>query len=130
MMPSQTYTINIHQLTLDWNIGVYDDEYEKPQPLIIDLSLTLTIPEYERQTYEYKNMLCYDRLSQELADMSRQDHVELLESLAVQILDHCLAKPMVQKAWVRLTKPEALKATPVLKDAYISIEMVKEHEPH
>ena len=127
MMKSQTYTINIHQLALDWKIGVYDYEYEKSQPLIIDLSLNITIPEYEKQIYEYKNMLCYDMLSQEIAYMSKQGHVELLESLAVQILDHCLAKPMVQKAWVRIAKPEALKATPILNDAYISIEMVKEN---
>lgn len=86
-------------------IGVHAFEYEKPQMLSVDVEL------YRRQQRftgsRLADCLDYDRLYHHITqEWPARDHVELLEILADELAEVCLADQRVEACRVVIRKPE------------------------
>ncbi|MFK7867291.1 MAG: dihydroneopterin aldolase [Alphaproteobacteria bacterium] len=134
-LPTQYFIIHLDEICLEWPIGVYAAEQDKMQPLIITLALGVDLPAAAYVDDDYNHTLCYDLLTQEIEQLVRSGHVNLLEVLANNIADLCLSKALVKMAKIIIKKPNALQSRFDNKHylsenflrhgAIVSIELVK-----
>lgn len=86
-------------------VGVRPEERVRPQPVVIDVEL------YRRVDGTPPDSLAacldYDRLHRHLLESwAEREHVELLEQLAAELAEFCLADARVELCRVILRKPE------------------------
>ena len=94
-------------------IGVHAFEYEKPQMLSVDVELYRRQQRFTGTTLA--ECLDYDRLYHHVTqEWPARDHVELLEILADELAEVCLADDRVEACRVVIRKPEVYpgSATP------------------
>jgi len=99
--------IFIEQLCFPARIGVYEQEKQQPQNIVLDIQLTVDIRS-AAQTDALEDTLDYARLTHELANHCLKQHVDLVETLAEQLAMICLADKRVSTVTLRLGKPYAL----------------------
>ena len=91
-------------------IGVYREERESPQPLLINVALSC-----ELHTAGQSDMLAdtidYHQLERSIVALTKESQIELLEVLAEKISVLGLADPRVKEIAVRIDKPGALDAS-------------------
>jgi 7,8-dihydroneopterin aldolase/epimerase/oxygenase len=100
------HTIHIQNISVYPIIGVYDTERQRPQELLLDLSLTCiqdNLRDDIRTTVDYSNVV------PRLVSHIQRTRYFLIETLSEEILTFCLRYPGVEKVDLRLYKPEALK---------------------
>ena len=103
-----TYRILVRDLDIAWSIGVFDHEHEAVQPIRINLELEATdLDDWEAD--DYGAVPCYASIAERIRAMAAEGHVRLVETLAHRIGGLCLEDPRIQRATVRIEKPEALK---------------------
>lgn len=92
-------------------IGFYDSEKHAPQALRLSVKLWLKpLPDYRAIGDNLGKLLDYTRLHQFLtATIPQQPHRLFLETLAEDILQFCWQDARVERARVRVQKPEALE---------------------
>ena len=106
--------IRIAQLKVDCVVGVYPQERDMPQPLIVDLALWL-----DTQTAATKESLRasvdYAAIAGQVAFLLQTCRFRMLETAAHVVARYLLAPPAlgerraaIQRAQVQLTKPNAL----------------------
>ncbi len=102
------YRILVRDLDIAWSVGVFDHEHDAVQP--IRINLTLDVREIEDwQADDYQAVPCYGKITEDIRALAAEGHVRLVETLAHRIALLCLADPRIQRALVRVEKPEALK---------------------
>lgn len=108
--------IGIYQYQIDCIIGIYPQEREQEQTLLIDLKAKLDLSRCfaSGQFHETVDYVALAQLCTRLA----QKKYFLLETFASDILDHCLRDFPIEWAWTRIHKPSA-----ILKAAYAYIEL-------
>ncbi len=96
--------IFVRGIVIDAEIGVYDHEHHRSQPLVLEVELELAASGFERlaDTINYENIAIWAR------EVAAQGHVKLVETFAEQVALACLRDPRVLSARVRVEKPEAL----------------------
>jgi len=94
----------VRGLRLEAGIGVYAHEQGRLQPLMIDVALTLAPGPVEA----LDDTVNYEQVADAARRLVHAGHIELVETLAEQLAIACLALPRVQRAAVRIEKPEAL----------------------
>ena len=89
-------------------IGVHPHEYERQQPIVIDVELDMTgmaLPKEDR----LHETLDYAMVAENARRIALDTHVQLVETLADKIANWALAAdPRVTAAAVRIAKPRAL----------------------
>ena len=91
-------------------IGVYPEERESPQPLLINVALSCDL--YAAgQSDELADTIDYHQLERSIIALAEESQVELLEVLAEQIAVLGLADMRVEEVVVRIDKPGALDAS-------------------
>jgi len=97
----------ISDLVLLASLGVHPHEQKRPQRVRINVELmaheTLTARD------ELKDVVCYETIVDTIKRIVSGGHVNLVETLALQIADSCLEDPRVVSAKVRVEKPEAIR---------------------
>ncbi|RME67409.1 MAG: dihydroneopterin aldolase [Alphaproteobacteria bacterium] len=97
----------VRDLLLDGRVGVYDREREQAQRLRINLDLAVAEgPDAHGDRLD--NVLCYERLVEQVAAIVRGGHVNLVETLAERIADAMLAHACVHSVRVRVEKLDAI----------------------
>lgn len=93
----------IRDLMLTCLIGVHKHERKKPQRIRINLDLAVR---KETGTIDDKlsEVVCYEDVADGIRTMVAGGHVNLVETLAEQIADMCLADERVNAARVRIEK--------------------------
>lgn len=106
--------VHLRELRVSCVIGVLEEEREAPQPLVLDLSVGLPLDEAAggdlRKTVDYQALL------REVRFLVKEGRWGLIESVAAVVLRHVLRPgggqrgtgPTVERARVRVTKPDAL----------------------
>ena len=96
--------IFVRGIVIDAEIGVYDHEHHRSQPLVLEVELELAASGFERlaDTINYENIAIWAR------EVAAQGHVKLVETFAEQVALACLRDLRVLSARVRVEKPEAL----------------------
>ena len=86
-------------------IGVYDNERQAPQALVINVDLWLQQPDRALED-DLVNVLDYDFVRAGIAKLVAERHWNLQESLCHAILDFCMAPAQVLAARVSTEKPD------------------------
>ncbi len=89
-------------------IGLYDSEQGRAQPVIINLTLLVDDP-IDPLSDDPANVVCYNKIAKGIGEIIAEGHIKLVETLAEGIANLCLAHPMFRKVQVRVEKPEAIE---------------------
>jgi dihydroneopterin aldolase len=105
----QTYRIFIRDLVLPCRIGVHDREKRGPQRVRLNVELLVEWPSSAND--DYRRVLNYETTMAGLRALVQGKHVNLVETLAERLVDHCLQDARVKAARIELEKldvyPEA-----------------------
>ena len=88
-------------------IGVYAHEKRAPQPVVVNLDLTVQ-EGVTTSDDDIRDVVCYETIVNKVKDIVAQGHVHLVETLAEAIADRCLEDPRIQAARVRVEKLQAI----------------------
>ena len=99
-----TLDIFVHGLALEAEIGVYPHERGQPQPLIVDLEVSLDPVEVEALS----ETINYETLAAAARRLAVSGHIDLVETYAQRLAGACLADPRVKSARVKVDKPQAI----------------------
>lgn len=102
-----TRHVFIDQLTLMVHIGVHPHELKQPQPILVSLDLKVSETPDEGAADKINSVVCYEEIVKRLEALCEQGHVNLLETLAEQIVDAAFVDQRVLVVRVRLDKPDA-----------------------
>jgi dihydroneopterin aldolase len=107
--PSQSnMRIFVRGLRIDAFIGVHPHEYERRQPIIVDVELDMgdmPAPKEDR----LHETLDYGVVAQKVAAIALDSHVQLVETLGDRVACWALSSDKrVQACAVRISKPQAL----------------------
>lgn len=103
--------------------GLLDFERQDGQTFSIDVSLGLDLGPAARE-HDLTKSVDYGTLAQHVHDLIVNDPVDLIETLALRVVDLCLADGWVQWVSVTVHKPEAPIAV-TFHDVAVTIERSK-----
>ena len=94
----------VRGLAVEAEIGVYEHEQGRRQPLVVDVELDVAAAGWRAlaDTVNYETIL---KQARAIADAG---HIGLVESFAQRLAEACFAEPRVLRARVRVEKPLAL----------------------
>ncbi len=100
--PAQ-WTIRLRELRTKALVGVHPSELQHPQPVRVDLALSLTAT---REPIEdrLESTLDYDRLVSRVRAICADGHVALLETLCEKLAAACFQDRRVRTVWVSVEK--------------------------
>lgn len=115
----------IRDFTLEARIGVYPDERERTQPIRVNLDMAVceTAPDLRD---DLTNVVCYERIADDIRAIVGSGHVNLVETLAERIAAASLGDARVRRVRVRVEK---LDAIPGALGAGVEIERVPAPAP-
>lgn len=99
--------IFVKGLMVDAEIGAYDHEKGRTQPLRIDFEAEVVEPS-DPAGDRLEDVVCYNRLTQGIKAILAEGHIKLIETLAERIADLVMAHPMTISVRVRIEKPQAI----------------------
>jgi dihydroneopterin aldolase len=103
-MSVEALKIFVRGLTLSVEVGVYEHEYGRRQPLIADIELDLEPASCEH----IADTVSYAAVVAKAKALAETGHFKLVETFAERLARDCLDDPKVRSARVRVEKPEAL----------------------
>jgi dihydroneopterin aldolase len=103
-MSVETLKVFVRGLVLSVEVGVYDHEYGRRQPLIVDIELELEPASCEH----IADTVSYAAVAAKAQALAQTGHFRLVETFAERLARDCLDDPKVVSARVRIEKPEAL----------------------
>lgn len=112
----------LRDLMLEAEIGAYESEYGRTQPICINLSMEVVEP-IQPLSDDLSDVVCYNKISQGVADIIAEGHIKLVETLAERIAALCLSHAMVLSVTVCVEKPNAIDAA---RGAGVEIIRVKQ----
>lgn len=97
--------VTLEGIEVEADIGAYEHEFGKPQPLTIDVAVTITPPVSDdlRATFDYAEISGF------ALELARQ-RIALLETFVKRLAGLCLAHPAALAVEVRIGKPRAVPA--------------------
>lgn len=110
----------IRDFELDAQIGVHPAEWGRTQPVRINLDLAVCETTLDLQD-DLTNVVCYERVADNVRDMVASGHVRLVETLAERIAVLCFEDARVRRVRVRVEKRDAI---PGASGAGVEIERV------
>ncbi len=122
--PEGLDSIDLRGITAHGHHGVFEHERRDGQTFRADVSLGLDLgPAAENDDLEAT--VDYGKLSQQVHDVITGDPVDLIESVALRMVDLCLAHPLVRWASVTVHKPQA-PVDVAIDDVSVTIERSKQ----
>lgn len=103
-----TRHVFVRDLRLDAHIGVYRHEEGRTQPIIVNVDLTVTEDDVTIED-NIDNVVCYEKVVNNIKALVDQGHVRLVETLAEKIAEDCFLDPRVIATRVRVEKLEAIE---------------------
>ncbi|WP_374573667.1 dihydroneopterin aldolase [Phenylobacterium sp.] len=94
----------VTNLKIEAQIGVYDREHGRTQPLIIDAELDVPTAGAKRLA----DTINYEVIAEAAREIAAHGHFLLVETFAERLAHACLADPRVTRARIRVDKPLAL----------------------
>ena len=96
--------IFVRGLAVEAQIGAYDHELGRTQPLVFDVELDVSMSEPK----QLSEVLNYEAVVQAAKTLAAQGHIALVETFAWGLARELLADPRVTRVRVRVEKPQAL----------------------
>jgi FolB domain-containing protein len=89
-------------------IGVNDWEREKPQEILINITMFADLHN-AGQTDNIEHTISYKTIAKKALEKAENAHRFTVEALAADIANICLEEPGVQKVRIRIEKPNATR---------------------
>ena len=102
----RTMKVFVRDLILPCRIGVYSHEKHGEQRVRINLELTCA--EHPAINDEHHNVVCYAEVVEDIRRLIREGHINLVETLAERIAEHCLEDHRILSAKVRVEKLDVM----------------------
>ena len=102
---TETLCVFVEDLALHAEIGLYDHERGRTQPLSVDVELALS-PAIAQGIHGTVN---YETLAAKARALAASGHIELVETFAERLAADCLDHPRAVRVRVRVRKGEAIK---------------------
>lgn len=102
-------TITISGLQADCLIGTYEWEQEVTQPLLFDIEISYDLAPAATSD-DLRHAIDYAAISQRVIAFAEASHFQLIEALAVAVVDTILNEFDVQHCQLTLHKPNAVPA--------------------
>lgn len=99
--------IFVKGLVLDAEIGAYEHERGRTQPVRIDFEAEVLEPS-DPAGDRLEDVVCYNKLAQGVKSIIAEGHIKLIETLAERIADLVMSHPMTHSVRVRIEKPHAI----------------------
>jgi 7,8-dihydroneopterin aldolase/epimerase/oxygenase len=119
-IPDGLDRIDLRGIAAHGHHGLFDFERQNGQTFIADVSLGLDLGPAARD-HDLTKSVDYGQLAQDVHDAIVRDPVDLIETLALRIVDVCLVSPSVRWVSVTVHKPAAPIAVP-FDDVTVTIE--------
>lgn len=100
--------IHISDLLLRTIIGINDEEREKKQDVLINISMLVDLKTAGRSD-DINDAVNYRTITKEIIDLVENSHFQLVEKMADEVARICLLDHKVQSARVQIEKPGALR---------------------
>ncbi len=97
-------SVFVEGLALEAEIGLYDDERGRTQPLSVDIELALS----PATAHGIHGTVNYETLAEKARALAACGHIELVETFAERLAGACLEHPRAVSVRVRVRKPEAI----------------------
>lgn len=97
-------TVFVRAMRIDAQIGIYDHEHGRTQPLIVDVEMTIDAVEFEN----IADTVNYEAILNKAREIAIAGHLKLVETYAHRLALACLQDPLARRVRVRVEKPEAL----------------------
>ena len=110
MMGASFYHILVKDLVMPASIGVHRHEHDAPQRIRINLDLTLS-DSGEPLNDDIASVVCYEDIVVRVRAVVGRGHIKLVESLARDIAEVCIADSRVLKVKVRVEKLDVFTDT-------------------
>jgi dihydroneopterin aldolase len=123
-IPAGLDRIDLMGISAHGHHGVFEQEKRDGQTFIVDVSLGLDLGPAARD-HDLDKTVHYGILAEQIHDAIVSDPVDLIETLALRMVDLCLAKEPVQWVSVTVHKPQAPIAVP-FNDVAVTIERSKQ----
>ena len=106
MIPDGLDRIDLRGISATGHHGVFPEERRDGQRFVLDVSLGLDLGPAARE-HDLTKTVHYGVLAQQVHDAIVGEPVDLIETLALRVVDLCLAEESVRWASVTVHKPEA-----------------------
>jgi len=123
-IPDGLDRIDLRGISAHGHHGVFDEEKKIGQTFVVDVSLGLDLGPAARE-HDLTKTVHYGVLAQQIHEAIVADPVDLIETVALRMVDLCLADESVQWASVTVHKPEAPIAV-TFEDVAVTIERSKQ----
>jgi dihydroneopterin aldolase len=108
----------VRDLEIVASVGLLAHEQRYEQRIIVSVDLAVR-DDYDGVSDRLGDVLDYGKVVDDIARLVQSEHVNLIETLAERIARQCLADERVERARVRIEKPEVL---PSCRSVGIEIE--------
>jgi 7,8-dihydroneopterin aldolase/epimerase/oxygenase len=98
----------VRDLQLMALLGIYEQEQVKPQPIVVNIDLSVHEGE-NPLTDDIANVVSYEIVVKKVEAIVAQGHVNLVETLCELIAAACLKDKRVMAARVRIEKPDIIR---------------------
>jgi len=116
--PSGIRRVFVRDFEIVASVGVFEHEKRYEQRILLSADLAVR-DDYDGVSDRLEDVLDYSTLVEGIALLVQREHVNLLETLAERIAQHCLADRRVDSVRVRIEKPDAL---PMCRSVGVEIE--------
>lgn len=119
--PFRTVAVKVfvRGLKLEAEIGVYEHEYGRRQPLVADVEMDIAPGDWSR----LGDTINYETVAANAAAVAAEGHFQLVEAFAEKLGQLCLEDHRVSRVRVRVEKPMAL--APAAEAAGAEITLVR-----
>ena len=118
---SQTRRVFVRDLEVMASIGVYDHEKQYEQRIIVSVDLMVQ-DDYDGKSDDLPDVLDYGQIVDFIHAIIKEEHMNLIETLAERIAQRCLATPQVYAVKVKIEKPDPF---PEARSVGIEIERLR-----
>jgi dihydroneopterin aldolase len=123
-MPEGLDRIDLRGITARGRHGVFEHERRDGQTFKADVSIGLDLA-LAADTDDLEATVDYGKITQDIHDVITGEPADLIESVALRMVDLCLSHPLVRWASVTVHKPEApIEVT--IEDVSVTIERSKQ----
>ena len=98
----------VRDLEIVASVGVLEREKRYEQRIIISADLFVR-DDYDGSSDRVADVVDYGKVVDGIVKLAQREHVNLIETLAERIAEHCLADPRVAFVRIRVEKPEVIE---------------------
>ncbi|MCX8506845.1 MAG: dihydroneopterin aldolase [Alphaproteobacteria bacterium] len=106
---ARDYQIFVKNLRMSASIGIYPAERQNRQDILVSVGLSVA-PELAEKLPDFVHSIdhlpSYEHVVTVIKKLVAERHIDLVESLAIEIAEHVLQDPRISSVEVRVAKPD------------------------